>query len=127
MRIDDYGDESRQNVERHEEASRGRWDPDMVAFKPGELEARISPGMKVEDRAGNGIGKVAAVYSPIGVNEFNADPYNVYVKVDQGLLGSDQYIPARFIGQIRGDTVRVTIKKGEMNELDWHKPEWTPD
>ena len=87
MGADDYRDESELNAERQEEAKARRWDPDLVAFKPEELEPRLRPRTSVGDSTRDEIGTIAGVYSPVGLSEFNADPYNLFDKVDQGLLG----------------------------------------
>jgi hypothetical protein len=80
--------------------------------------------MTIWDRAGNKVGAVRAVYTPIGVNEFNADPYNVVVRVDRAFPAGDLFIPARFIGHIVDGGARLTITEGEMQGLDWQKPKW---
>ncbi|HET9016812.1 MAG TPA: hypothetical protein VFN57_14525 [Thermomicrobiaceae bacterium] len=124
MKRDEYQQDSEQNTERAAQAGARRWDPGIRVFNPEEITVDVPPGTTVVDRVGDEIGTVRAVYTPIGLDVFNADPYNAFIYVDRPGLAADLFIPARFIGHVGNGQVRMTITKGEMRGLDWQKPDW---
>lgn len=119
--------DEQQQAERAAHEHARRWDPDMVTFKPEELERRLRVGMDVIDLEGAKIGTVAAVYSPTTQDDSGTQLFELYLKVDRGLLSKDIYVPSRFIGGLEANEVRLTVPKSEIERLTWDRPEFIPD
>lgn len=119
--------DEQQQAERAAHEHARRWDPDMVTFKPEELERRLRVGMDVIDLEGAKIGTVAAVYSPTTQDDSGTQLFELYLKVDRGLLSKDIYVPSRFIGGLEANKVRLTVPKSEIERLTWDRPEFIPD
>lgn len=116
-----------QRQEREAQEHAKRWDPEQVRFRPEELEANLHPEMEVRDTDDEKIGTVARVYSPTGQDDINPDPFEVYVKVDRGLLQKDIYVPSRFIAEISADSLNLAVSKDDIADFTWDKPEFIPD
>jgi hypothetical protein len=111
---------SDQKPERHQfsEQAEGELDPD-------EALNLIRTGMDVVDRNDAKIGKVVHVYRPVGVDEQDSMSYDAYVQVgDRGFLGiaKDIYVPARFVQDVQGETVRIGVEKARIPDMVWDQP-----
>lgn len=104
-----------------------RGDPDLIRFDPDRLSAQLRAGMAVFTQDGYGIGDIKQTYQTAGIGEIDPDPWEVYMRVDPGLLRPELFIPSRLVGHIADDAVRLTATRRDLGGMTLDRPEFIPE
>ena len=67
----------------------------------------IEPGWRVVDADGNDVGKVSEVRGDVTLDIFDG------LTIKQGILKSDEYVPAEHVSEIHEGEVRVAGSRGQ--------------
>lgn len=86
----------------------------------------IRDGMDVCDTDGEKIGSLEGVITPRGHGPSTRVTDDSYLWVDAAYLGlgTELYVPARFIHEVRGDCGLLTIGRNSIEHMGWER---TPD